>query len=123
MESIELKLEDEQIVAYIDNQEAGYLSYSVVNTDEVAQIEDVNVWEKYRGQGLYRMMLTSFFTFSKCNILLSNERNNVSNPIYKKWLNKSDLSGSTEVEITKKDNFLVFKIWNTEGDVLHKSVR
>jgi hypothetical protein len=103
------KDENDTITVYKNNQEAGYLDVSNVSDKLVGEIEHVEIYENFRGQGLYKMILIAMLNLSNYQVLLSNNRNNTANAIYEHWVGQ-ELSGTDQVEIRLENESLRFDI-------------
>ncbi len=102
------KDENDTITAYKNNKEAGYLDVSNISDGLVGEIEHVEVYKEYRGQGLYKMLLIAMLNLSSYQVLMSNNRNDQANGIYAHWTNLEDLDGTDEVEIRLENESLIF---------------
>jgi len=110
----------EGIYLDIDGEEAAVLNYALLSdnpTSPVYQIELVEVEEEFRGRGFYKMLLHAFFSFNTNAVLNSNDRNEKSNAIYRKWCDFS-LEKEQEVNIILKDEAFIFQAIDEDGDFI-----
>ena len=73
-----------EIEMTIDGVYAGHLEIHSEGCG-VYRVEKVEIEKDFRGLGLYRQMLVMAFSLKKCDIIKSNNRNYLSNPIYCNW--------------------------------------
>jgi len=91
---------DLSIVAYVDNNEAAHLDLDIGEYE--LGITYVEVFEDFRGLGLYKQML-QFALIAKIentDCLVSTQRfEDTSNKIYKRWLNNENLNNMETIII------------------------
>lgn len=110
MKNLTIKIEkdngyegDLSIVAYIDEKEASHLDLELGEYE--LSIKYIEVFEEYRGLGLYKQMLQFALTaeIEATDCLISSHRfEETSNKIYKRWLKNNNLK-MTDIVIVKFD--------------------
>lgn len=108
MKTLEFKLEGKKVVAYMGNEEAGWVELSNIYGG-CYQIELSQIHEGFRSQGLYRKLLVACFDLKNAEALISNKRNSSTNCIYERWCSE-ELDYDTEVTIGCSNGNLEFYI-------------
>lgn len=102
------KTENDTMTVYKNQREAGYLDVSNVSDNLVGEIEHVEIYKDFRGQGLYKMLLTAMLNLSSYQVLISNNRNDTANAVYERWMGE-ELDGKDTVEIRLDEESLIFE--------------
>lgn len=74
-----------EIFLMVDDKCAGFIR---VNNED-GHIEYVEIYPEYRGKGFYKMLLIAAFNLGGYDVLVSNDRNKMSNVAYEKWSGQS----------------------------------
>jgi hypothetical protein len=86
----------------INGQEVGFLELGE-GDNSCRQIGKVEIYEDFKGKGLYRVFLTTILTIGEIEQLYSNNRNEDSNPVWNHWTNSElNLDTMCYVDINSK---------------------
>jgi hypothetical protein len=70
----------------------------------------VKIEKEFRGMGFYKQMLIAALQMKKADMLISNNRNYNSNPIYASWAGVEDLDKDQQVNVYLTGETLCFDI-------------
>ena len=76
--------ENETYWLNINDVDAGFLTLGT-GSDDCRQIGEVEIYESFKGKGLYRTLLTVVLQISGIEQLYSDNRNETSNAIWEHW--------------------------------------
>lgn len=94
-----------EVFVMVDGKCAGFLRVN----NENGHIEYVEIYSNYRGKGFYKMLLIAAINLTGLDTLHSNDRNQMSNLAYEKWLGQS-LPKEYDVFISVIDEQLNFSL-------------
>jgi len=98
-----------QIDVELNGEYAGNIEFTDYNMGVVAHVENIKIESEFRGKGLYRMLLMTIFNLTSFEVIVSDNRNDYSQPIYQHWINE-EIESDTMIEIRLEDENLSFEI-------------